>query len=115
MSAIQFKPEPSSDRGEIHRSRAARSMGKSAGATLIELGITLAGGGSSPAIPGLCSRCRSGRNVQSSSAQYPSVFCSEQCEQEFIRTALASLTLEDCIRIHGRLEDLLMHAPEPAV
>ncbi len=90
-------------------------MGKSAGATLIEIGIALAGAESSPAIPGLCSRCRSGRNAQSSTSHYPNVFCSEQCEQEFIRTALASLTLEDCIRMHGRLDNLLMRAQELAV
>jgi hypothetical protein len=113
MSAIQFKPEPSLDKGEPHTS--GMDMGKSAGATLIELGVALADAEPTLATPGLCSRCRSGRNAQSSSAQYPNVFCSEQCEQEFIRAALASLTLEDCVRIHRRLENLLAHAQESAV
>ena len=112
MLAIQFKSEPSSHKDENHNSESA--MGKSAGATVIEVGVALTGTEYGPAIPGLCSRCRSGRNAQNSTAQYPDVFCSEQCEQEFIRTALASLTLEDCVRMHGRLETLLAHAQEPA-
>ncbi len=102
-------------KGEIHRSSAGRTMaGKSAGATVIELGIILGGAESSIATPGWCLRCRGGQDPQRSTSQYPKVFCSEHCEQEFIRTALASLTLEDCIRMHERLGNLLMPAQEPA-
>jgi len=97
-------------KGEIHRSSTGRTRaGKSAGATVIELGITLG-----LATPGWCLRCRGSQDPPSSTSQYPNVFCSEHCEQEFIRTALASLTLEDCIRMHERLENLLMPAQEPA-
>jgi hypothetical protein len=97
-------------KGEIHRSSTGRvRAGKSAGATVIELGITLGF-----ATPGWCLRCRGRQDPPSSSSQYPNVFCSEHCEQEFIRTALASLTLEDCIRMHERLGNLLMPAQEPA-
>lgn len=100
---------------EIHRSSAGRTMaGKSAGATVIELGITLGGAESSTATPGWCLRCRGSQDPQRPTSQYPNVFCSEHCEQEFIRTALASLTLEDCIRVHERLGNLLMPAQEPA-
>src|SRR5437868_1857443 len=74
---------------------------KSATATLLGLGARIAHAEASAPIPPLCSRCRSNRDAESSPSQYPNVFCSEHCEQEFIRTALASLTLEDCIRIHG--------------
>jgi hypothetical protein len=96
-------------KGEIHRSSAGRTRaGKSAGATVIELGITLG-----LATPGWCLRCRGSQDPPSSRSQYPNVFCSEHCEQEFIRTALASLTLEDCIRMHKRLGNLLMPAQEP--
>ena len=102
-------------KGEIHRSSAGRTMaGKSAGATVIELGITLGGAESSIATPGCCLRCRGSQDPQRSTSKYLNVFCSEHCEQEFIRTALASLTWEDCIRMHERLGNLLMPAQEPA-
>jgi hypothetical protein len=97
-------------KGEIDRSSTGRTIaGKSAGATVIELGITLG-----LATPGWCLRCRDGQDPLRSTSQYPNVFCSEHCEQEFIRAALASLTLEDCIRMHERLGSLLMPAQEPA-
>src|SRR5580700_8901850 len=103
------------DKGEIRRSRPGRSMaGKSAGAMAIELGITLAGAESRIATQGWCLRCRVSQDPQRSTAQYPNVLCSENCEQEFICTALASLTLEDCIRMHERLGNLLMPAQKPA-
>jgi len=102
-------------KGEIHRSSGGRTMaGKSAGATVIELGITLGGAGSSIVTPGWCLRCRGSQDPQRSRSQFPNVFCSKHCEQEFICTALASLTLEDCIRMHERLGNLLMPAQEPA-
>ena len=64
-------------KGEIHRSSAGRTMaGKSAGATVIELGITLGGAESSIATPGWCLRCRVSqdrrgprRNTRKSSAR----------------------------------------------
>jgi hypothetical protein len=76
-------------------------------ATLIELGIAFAQAESNPAVPGQCSHCLSYRNPKNSTAQFPNVFCSEECEKEFVRAALASLTVEDCIRIHGLVEALL--------
>jgi len=101
--------------GEIHRSSAGRTMaGKSAGATVIELGITFGGAESSIATSGWCLRCRGSQDPQRSTSQYRKVFCSEHCEQEFIRTALASLTLEDCNRMHERLENLLVPAQKTA-
>jgi hypothetical protein len=89
--------------------------GKSAGATVIELAMTLAGAESRIATPGWCLRCRGSQDPQRSTSQYPKVFCSEHCEQEFICTALASVTLEDCIRMHERLGNLLMPAQKTAV
>jgi hypothetical protein len=88
--------------------------GKSAGAIVIELGITLAGAESRIATPRWCLRCRGGQDPQWSTSQYLNVFCSEHCEQEFIRAALASLTLEDCIRMQERLGNLLMPAQKTA-
>ena len=112
MSAIQSKQERlSSNKVEAYGSW----LGKVTSATAIELGIALAGAESRPPIPGSCSRCRNYRNPLNSTAQCPNVFCSEQCEQEFVRLALASLTVEDCIRIHERLETLLMRVDELAV
>ncbi len=115
MPAITPKHDSlDSDKGEARRSWPGKATAKrSAGATLIELGMTLAGAEFSAGIPELCSRCRSARDAQSSTSRYPNVFCSEFCEREFICTALASLTLEDCIRMHERLEDLLVYAREP--
>jgi hypothetical protein len=102
-------------KGEIHRPSAGRTMaGKSAGATVIELAMTLAGAESRIATPGWCLRCRVSQDPRRSTSQFPNVFCSEHCEQEFICTALASLTLEDCIRMHERLGNLLMPAQKTA-
>ena len=103
------------NKGEIHRSSTGRTMaGKSAGATVIELAITLGGAESSVASPGRCLRCRGSQVPQKSTSQYPNVFCSEHCEEEFIRAALVSVTLEDCIRMHERLENLVVPAQETA-
>ena len=102
-------------KGEIHRSSVGRTMAaKSAGATVIDLGITLGGAGSSIATPGWCLRCRGSQDPQRSRSQFPNVFCSEHCEEEFIRAGLVSVTLEDCIRMHERLGNLLMPVQEPA-
>ena len=88
--------------------------GKSAGATVIQFAIALGGAESSTATSGWCLRCRGSQDSQRSTSQYPNVFCSEHCEQEFICTALASLTLEDCNRMHERLENLLVPAHKSA-
>ena len=116
MPATQSREDlPGLYKGEIHRSSAGGTIaGKSAGATVIELGITLAGAESRIATLGWCLRCRVSQDPQRSTSQYPNVFCSEHCEQEFICRALASLTLEDCIRMHERLEHLLVPAQETA-
>ena len=110
MSVIQFKPEPlGSNKTEVP------TQEKSAGATLIGLGVALARAESSAPIPGLCSRCLSHRDPRSSTAQYPNIFCSERCEQEFIRLALASLTLEECVRMHTRMDALLTRVQNTAL
>ena len=68
--------------GETHRSSAGRTMaGKSAGATVIELGIMLGGAESSIATPGWCLRCRGSQDTQRSTSQYPKVFCSEHASR----------------------------------
>jgi hypothetical protein len=85
-------------------------MGTSAAAKLLELGRVLAGAESSTSNSGVCCHCRALRNPYTSTAQCPNVFCSEQCERDFVRGALASLTMEDCIRIQRRLETLLVGA-----
>src|SRR4029077_4623588 len=96
------------DKGEIRSSWPGRtSAGKSAGAMVIELGMTLAGAESLIATQGWCLRCRVSQDPQRSTSQYPNVFCSQHCEQEFIRAALVSVTLEECIRMHERLELLV--------
>lgn len=116
MQAIKFTPEPFDlDSDEVLNSCSDKSrMSKSPAATVLELGISLAHAELSGGIPGLCSRCRSNRDPNRSTSHYPNVFCSERCEQDFIRIALASLTLEDCIRIQKRLESLFVNTAEPA-
>lgn len=59
---------------------------------------------------GLCCHCRGYRDTRTSPAQYPNIFCSERCEQEFVGAALASLTLDDCIRMTRQLDRLLVKA-----
>jgi hypothetical protein len=111
MSAIQSQQGPAtSSRFENHKSR----LGKSAAETLTELGMALATAESSTSTAGLCSHCWDQQDPRRSTARWPNVFCSEGCEQEFVRAALASLTVEDCIRIHGRLETLLRGTQETA-
>ena len=87
---------------------------KSPGFTLLELGRTLAAF-REYSTPGVCSRCQHRRDPQRSRSKFPDLFCSEECEQEFIHTALASLTLEDCIRIQRRLDNLLASAKRSRV
>jgi hypothetical protein len=82
---------------------------KSAASTLIDLCVGLIRANSSD-VPGMCFRCLSERDPRSSAAKYPNAFCSEQCEHEFVRASLASMTLEDCVRMHARLNVLLDRA-----
>ncbi len=116
MQAIKYTQKPfDSDTDEVPNSCPEKSrMGKSPATTVLELGISLAHAELNGGIPGLCSRCRSNRDPNRSTSHYPNVFCSERCEQDFIRIALASLTLEDCIRMQKRLESLFVNTAEPA-
>lgn len=113
MLPTQSKGEPvRSNKVETQRSWLETYLGRSAGSTLMEFGIGRAGVDTNCPIPGLCSRCRSDRNPRSSTAQCPNVFCSEECEQKFLQTVTASLTVEDCIHMHQRLEALLVSAQD---
>lgn len=82
----------------------------SAASILIEIGVLLAETTFVAPTPGLCSHCRSHRDARTSTAEYQNLFCSQRCEREFVRTTLASVTLEECVRIQGRLEALLVGA-----
>ena len=116
MSAIKPEREISkSAKVADSRSWLEGSATQSAAAMLMELGLMFAAAEAKPPSQGLCSRCRSYRDPRTSTAQSPNVFCSEQCEKEFIREALASVTLEDCIRIQQRLEELVTSARGAAV
>jgi len=77
---------------------------------LIEFGVALAEAASGAPIFGLCSRCRNYRHPLTSTAHCRNLFCSQQCEQEFVRTPLTPVTLEDCVCIQERLETLLIGA-----
>ena len=108
MFPIQFKEQPSDSSSAVRHQRSA--LGNSAAARLIELGRALASAESSASKRGLCFHCMGPRSSYSSTAQFPSVFCSEQCEGQFVRGAMASVSVEDCIRIQHRLESLLTGA-----
>jgi len=108
MFPIQFKKQPS-DSSSVDRHQRSAS-GNSAAARLIELGRAFACAESSASTRGSCFHCMGPRSSYSSTARFPSVFCSEQCERQFIRDAIASVSVEDCIRIQNRLESLLAGA-----
>jgi hypothetical protein len=113
MFLIQFKEQPSqSSRVDFHQRSA---LGNSASAKLIELGRALACAESSASTRGSCFHCMEPRSSYRSTAQFPSVFCSEQCEREFVRGAIASECVEHCIRIQHRLESLLAGAEAAAL
>jgi hypothetical protein len=106
MSAIQFMSRHfREEQAGLHNSWQPEGR-TSAGTTLVELGAWLGKAAALLDLPGQCAYCRIERDLQTSTAGFPQVFCSELCEQEFVRAALASLTLEDCLRMQERLERL---------
>jgi hypothetical protein len=113
MSATQPKPEPRGfDEMETDNRSRGNAAGNSAASLLIELARRFAD--ASATLPGSCSHCRGYLDPRTSTAEYGKVFSSRQCEREFVRSALASLTVEDCIRMQWRLENLLTAVREPA-
>lgn len=108
MSAIQSKFE----RLCSSKAEGGSSSGTSAAAKLIELSRALAAAESIASAPGLCSHCGAPRNPLRSNAQFRNVFCSKECEQAFVRAALAFLAAEDGRRIYRRLDTLLRAAEE---
>jgi hypothetical protein len=111
MPETESKPETliSPTNGTVKSWPGDASPQKPAGFTLLELGLTLAGS-RQHSTPGRCWLCQHSRDPRRSRSMFPDLFCSEECEQEFIRKSLASLTLEDCIRIQRRLDNLLASA-----
>lgn len=107
MSAIEIKPE--SVALDVVKIPARE---KSAASTLIDLCFGLIRANSND-VPGMCTRCLRERDPRSSTAIHPNVFCSEQCEREFVRASLASTTWEDCVRMHARLNVLLDRVQKP--
>jgi hypothetical protein len=112
MPAAQSRQQAiSSRRLCAHRS----SQGTSAAAKLVDVGIAFAGAEFGTSAPGSCSHCWAPRSPQTSTARWPNFFCSDHCEQEFVRAALAVLTVEDCARMHAQLESLLRGAEATAL
>ncbi|HUO60461.1 MAG TPA: hypothetical protein VMU24_07310 [Candidatus Acidoferrales bacterium] len=107
MSTSQCKQSLISGKVQNEITRFKKPAEESAGASALDLAISLTYAEVADSSPGVCHRCRGYRNPRQSLAQYPNVFCSIRCEQDFIRAALAALTLDDCIRIHERLDALL--------
>lgn len=116
MPETQLKQETlNSQEIEAYGSRPDSPRRRSAAAMLVELADAFVNATSKGPSPGLCSQCRGYRDPRSSTAQSPHVFCSAECERDFVRTALASVTLEDCLRIQHRLESLLLGTQAPAM
>ena len=107
MATIRFKKHPLGAARNVPRKS---SVGTSAAAKLIEVGIAFAGAESSTPLPRFCSGCWAPRDSHNSTARWPALLCSERCEQEFVRVTLACLTVEDCIRPQCRLEALIKAA-----
>ncbi len=61
-----------------------------------------------------CLKCEVKYEPSGSSALYSTQFCSEYCQRDFIRSGLRSLTLEQCIRLHKRLEALVGQIKPPS-
>lgn len=110
MSEMSCKQELLSLENVEARNSFLERPAASAAATLIEVGIALCGADASAPIAGVCVHCTALGKSQASNAQHPNAFCSKECEQEFVCEAVASLSLEECNRIHQRLESLLMNA-----
>ena len=86
---------------------------KTAAATLVALGVQLAGAEADPPTPAACKQCKSAHDPQKSTSRYRSIFCSKSCESDFIRKELAALTLDDCIRLGAKLDRLIRNIQEP--
>jgi|SRR5579871_3701234 len=116
MPETQVKQETlNSQEIEAYGSRPDNPRRRSATGILVELADAFVNAASRGPSAGLCSQCGGYRDPRSSTAQSPNVFCSAECERDFVRTALASVTLEDCIRIQHRLESLLLSTKAPAM
>jgi len=113
VAASQWKHQPpSSNEPESCRSSLEDPLRKSSASILVELSVALVKAASGTSTPGFCSCCQSYRDPRFSTALYRNLFCSQQCEQEFVRTALESVTLEECDRIQEKLNALLIGARE---
>jgi hypothetical protein len=115
MYVIHSKPESLSNNKMNSEKTSLRNFRGGSVAALVEVGVVLAAAQSKPLLPGQCSNCCGFRNPRYSTAQFSNVFCSKECEQEFVRAAIGSLTGEECIRIHQRLEALITNAEEAAL
>jgi hypothetical protein len=116
MPALKYKQDfVSSEMDGTPKSFLGRPMsGKSAATTLLEVGRILVGADASAGTVASCRHCGRRRDRYSDS-RYPGIFCSEHCEQEFVSSALATFTVEDCIRVHERLERLLLRSEDVLV
>jgi len=110
MSAFRYIPGSFGSSNSDDRESPQRSFSE---ATAIKLRRSIPDAQTGVARPKVCSQCLGPQNPRNSDGEYAKVFCSLECEQEFLTTAFASLTVEDCIRIQQRLEGLLLIADTP--
>lgn len=116
MSSTRSKNEPiARNQLTVQSATLKRSSAKSSGTTVVNVATILIGAECTAPIGDVCLCCDNRPDPQTSSAENPNIFCSEDCEQEFIRAALADITLEDCICIHRRLERLLQSVQQPVL
>lgn len=105
----EIQPEcgfPNCDFVEGYKSWLQSPIRQSPAATALELALRLAAAESSIPRRRMCSWCEGLLDAQTSNARFRNVFCSEGCERDFVREALASVSGEDCARMQRRLDGL---------
>jgi hypothetical protein len=106
---------PTTDQAKRSSFWASKSFRQTAAATLIDVASAIAAAQAIETLPAFCCTCKNAYNPNRSAAQFTNVFCSAECEHGFVQTALASLTIEDCISVQERLAELFAPPAQSAV
>lgn len=104
-----------SDFAEGYRSWLETPIRQSPAAALVELAARLAIAESSLPRRQQCSWCQGHLDSGHSDARFPNVFCSKDCEREFVHQALAGISPDDAARMQKLLNALLTSARQPEV
>ncbi len=83
---------------------------KSTGPTALAVGLAVEIAKKKLSPDGECGYCRGQFDPAASNARFTTLFCCLSCERKFIHNGLSSLTVEDCIHIQQRLDEILAAA-----